>query len=65
MQAAAIASALVDCENGHILRSRVRDWLDRFEHPSSLPFEDMKDGQVFAEFLTDLVRVGAGLRPSQ
>ncbi|MBB3588969.1 hypothetical protein [Sphingomonas sp. BK481] len=64
MQAAAIASALVDRENAHILRGRVRQWLDRFEDPSSLPFEDMDDGLVFAEFLTDLVRVGAGLRPS-
>lgn len=64
MQAAAIASALVDRENAHILRSRLRGWLDRFEDPSSLPFEDMEDGLVFAEFLTNLVRVGAGLKPS-
>ena len=64
MQAAAIASALVDRGNGHILLGRVRQWLDRLEDPSPLPFEDMEDGRVFAEFLTDLVRVGAGLRPS-
>lgn len=64
MQAAAIASALVDRENAHILRGRVRQWLDRFEDPSNLPFEEMDDGIVFADFLTDLVRAGAGLRPS-
>ena len=57
-------SKLVDRENGHILRGRVRQWLDRFEDPSTLPFEDMPNGRVFAEFLADLVRVGAGLRPS-
>jgi hypothetical protein len=64
MQAAAIASALVERENAHILRCRVRDWLDRFDETSGLPFEDMDAGVAFAEFLTDLARVGAGLRPS-
>jgi hypothetical protein len=64
MQAAAIASALIERENAHILRGRVRDWLDRFEEPSGLPLEDMNDGLIFAEFLTDLARIGAGLRPS-
>lgn len=63
MQAAAIASALVERENAHILRRRVRDWLDRFDDTFSLPFEDMDVGVAFAEFLTDLARVGAGLRP--
>lgn len=61
---AAIASALVQRENAHILRCRVRDWLDRFDETSSLPFDDMDAGVAFAEFLTDLARVGAGLRPS-
>lgn len=65
MQAAAIASALVERENAHILRSRVRDWLDRFDDTTSLTEEDVDDGEVFAEFLTDLARVGAGLRPSR
>jgi hypothetical protein len=64
MQAAAIASALVERENAHILQRRVRDWLDRFDDPPSLSFEDMDVGVAFAEILTDLARVGAGLRPS-
>lgn len=63
MQAAAIASALVERKNAHIYRGRIRDWLNRFEDPGRLPFEDMDDGRVFAEFLTDLCRVGAGLNP--
>ena len=65
MQAATIASALIERENAQIFRSQVRDWLDRFEDPSHIPFDDMNEGRVFAEFLTDLARVGAGLRPSQ
>lgn len=62
MQAAALASALVEREHAHVYRSRIRDWLDRLEDPQSLPFEDMDAGRVFAEFLTNLVRVGAGLQ---
>ena len=62
MQAAAIASALVERENAHIYRMRVREWLDRIEDRDSLVFEDMDEGRVFAEFLTNLVRVGAGLK---
>jgi len=62
MQAAAIASALVERENAHIYRMRVRDWLDRIEDPDKEGFEDMDEGRVFAEFLTNLVRVGSGLK---
>lgn len=62
MQAAAIASALVERENAHIYRMRVRDWLDRIEDPDKEDFEDMDEGRVFAEFLTNLVRVGSGLK---
>ena len=62
MQAAAIASALVERENAHIYRMKVREWLDRIEDPDSVVFEDMEEGRVFAEFLTNLVRVGAGLK---
>ena len=61
MQAAAIASALVERENAHIHRSKVRDWLDRIENPSRGMMEDMEAGRDFAEFLTNLVRVGSGL----
>jgi hypothetical protein len=35
---------------------------DRIEDPDSVVFEDMEEGRVFAEFLTNLVRVGAGLK---
>jgi hypothetical protein len=62
MQAAAIASALVERENAHIYRMRVRDWLNCIEDPNSRDFEDMDEGRVFAEFLTNLVRVGSGLK---
>ncbi len=62
MQAAAIASALVERENAHIYRMRVRDWLDRIEDQDTGGFEDMDEGRVFAEFLTNLVRVGSGLK---
>lgn len=61
MQAAAIASALVERENAHIYRNRVRGWLDRLDDPDSAPFDDMDEGRVFAEFLTNLIRVGSGL----
>lgn len=63
MSAAALASALVERENAHVHRWRVRDWLDRIEDPDSLILEDMDERQVFAELLTNLVRVRAGLRP--
>lgn len=62
MQAAAIASALVERENAHIYRMKVREWLDRIEESNSRAFEDMDEGRVFAEFLTNLVRVGSGLK---
>ena len=62
MQAAAIASALVERENAHIYRMRLRDWLDRIEDPDSMAFEDMDEGRLFAEFLTNLVLVGSGLK---
>jgi len=62
MQAAAIASALVERENAHIYRKRVREWLDRIEHPGRPMYQDMDEGRVFAEFLTDLARVGSGLK---
>jgi hypothetical protein len=45
-----------------IYRMRVRDWLDRIENPDIGGFEDMDEGRVFAEFLTNLVRVGSGLK---
>ena len=60
MQAAAIASALIERENAHIYRSEVRDWLDRIESPTGGVVDDMEAGRDFAEFLTNLVRVGAG-----
>lgn len=62
MQAAAIASALVERENAHIYRSRVREWLDRIEDPSNASFDDMEAGRALAEFLTNLVRIGSGLK---
>ena len=34
MQAAAIASALVEREHAHVYRSEVREWLDRIESPA-------------------------------
>ena len=61
MQAAALASALVERENAHIHRSKVREWLDRIENPSCGFIEDMEAGRDFAEFLTNLIRVGSGL----
>jgi len=45
-----------------IYRMRVRDWLDRIENPDIGGFEDMDEDRVFAEFLTNLVRVGSGLK---
>ncbi|MET1083068.1 MAG: hypothetical protein ABWY12_08500 [Burkholderiales bacterium] len=62
MQAAAIASALVERENAHLYRMRVRHWLYRIENLDTRAFEDLDEGRVFAEFLTDLVRVGSGLK---
>jgi len=64
MQAAAIASALVERENAHLYRKRIRAWLDRFDDPDCAAFEDVDDGRALTEFLTNLVRVGAGLKPS-
>ena len=63
MQAAAIASALIERQGADIWRRKVRDWLDRIEHPADPLTADMEEGRVFAEFLTDLARIGSGLRP--
>lgn len=62
MQAAAIASALVEREHAAIYRSEVREWLDRIESPSCDHRDDMEEGRCFAEFLTNLVRVGSGIQ---
>lgn len=62
MQAAAIASALVERHDAHIYRRKVREWLDRIEHPAGPMFVNMEEGRAFAEFLTDLARIGSGLR---
>lgn len=63
MQAAAIASALVERQDAHIYRRKVREWLDRIEHREGLMSQDIEEGRIFAEFLTNLARVGSGLRP--
>lgn len=62
MQAAAIASALVEREDAHLYREEIRAWLDRIENPSGGVVGDMKEGIDFALFLTNLARAGAGLR---
>lgn len=62
MQAAAIASALVEREHAEIYRSEIREWLDRIENGSCDLLNDMEEGRNFAEFLTNLVRVGAGIQ---
>lgn len=62
MQAAALASALLEREHAHIYRSEVREWLDRIESPSGGVVDDVEEGRHFAEFLTNLIRVGAGLQ---
>ncbi|PZU05979.1 hypothetical protein [Sphingomonas sp.] len=64
MQAAAIASALVGREHALVYRSEVREWLDRIECPSGGVVGSMDEGREFAEFLTDLVRIGSGLPPN-
>lgn len=64
MQAAAIASALVERHNAHIYRKKVREWLDRTEHPADAITLNMEESRVFAEFLTDLARIGSGLTPA-
>ena len=61
MQAAAIASALIQHDDAAIYRAKLREWLDKVENPFRAKFEDFDIGQVFAEFLTDLVRIGSGL----
>jgi hypothetical protein len=63
MQAAAIASALVERQDAQIYRRKVREWLDRIEHREGLMSQDIEEGRIFAEFLTNLARVGSGLRP--
>lgn len=62
MQGAAIASALIQDENAHIYRAKVREWLDRIDDPFRPQYEDFDNGQLFAEFLTDLVRIGSGIK---
>ena len=62
MQAAAIASALVERENAHVYRSELREWLDRIDSPTGGVVDDMEEGRRLAEFLTNLARIGAGLR---
>jgi hypothetical protein len=61
MQAAGIASALIQHEDATTFRKQVREWLDRIENPFRPKWEDIDNGQELAEFLTDLVRVGSGL----
>lgn len=61
MQAAALASALVEREDAHLYREAIREWLDRIDSPGGGVVGDMEEGRLFAEFLTNLVRVGAGL----
>jgi len=61
MQAAAIASALIQDDKAEIYRKLVREWLDRIENPFRPKWDDIDNGQELAEFLTDLVRVGSGL----
>jgi len=62
MQAAAIASALTERENAHIYRDEIREWLDRIDSPAGGVVGNMEEGMSFALFLTNLARVGAGLR---
>lgn len=61
MQAAAIASALVERENAHVYRSEVREWLDRIDSPTGGVVDNMDEGLHLAEFFTSLIRIGAGL----
>lgn len=61
VQAVAIASALAEGECAHIYRAQTREWLDRLETISHPPSCDIENGLLFAEFLTKLCRVGAGL----
>lgn len=61
MQAAAIASALIQHGDAATFRTKVRDWLTRIENPSRPKWDDIDNGQDLAEFLTDLCRAGSGL----
>lgn len=61
MQAASIAGALIEHDNAHIYRAKVREWLAKIDDPFRPQFEDFDKGQLFAEFLTDLVRIGSGI----
>lgn len=63
MQAAAIASALIERENAAADRVRLRKWLDKIEDPHRPMWIDLEEGRYFAEFLTNLVRKGSGLPP--
>ena len=63
MQAAAIASALVERENAADNRAKLREWLDRIEGPFQPLWIGLDEGRHFAEFLTNMVRVGSGLEP--
>lgn len=61
MQAAAIASALIQHGAATAFRARAREWLDRIENTFRPKWDDIDNGQELAEYLTDLVRIGSGL----
>lgn len=63
MQAAAIASALIEREDAAGHRAKLRDWLEKIEDPSRPMWIDLEEGRYFAEFLTNLCRIGSGLAP--
>lgn len=62
MQAAAIASSLTQHSNAAKTRSRLVAYLASLEKPISHAAEDFDRAQHLAEFLTDLCRVGSGLK---
>lgn len=63
MQAAAIASALIEREHAASDRAKLRAWLDKIEDPHRPMWIDLEEGRYFAEFLTNLVRKGSGQPP--
>lgn len=65
MQAAAIASVLIEREDAAADRMRLRNWLDKIEDPYRPIWIDLDEGRYFAEFLTNLVRLGSGLPPTE
>jgi hypothetical protein len=44
---------------------RLRNWLDKIEDPYRPIWIDLDEGRYFAEFLTNLVRLGSGLPPTE